>query len=93
LFSLLMHLKAGRITRFCLDDVLEGLPHNYSVALLGGFSPHCGVCKGQLGNATAGTDVRIRNGLLSCHECYIASRGDNGPLKVWLTGSMLLLQM
>ncbi|XP_054865713.1 LIM and calponin homology domains-containing protein 1-like isoform X7 [Amphiprion ocellaris] len=34
----------------------------------------CGVCKGQLGDATAGTDVRIRNGLLSCHECYIASR-------------------
>ena len=37
----------------------------------------CGVCKGQLGDATAGTDVRIRNGLLSCHECYIASRGED----------------
>ncbi len=35
------------------------------------------MCKGQLGDATAGTDVRIRNGLLSCHECYIASRGEN----------------
>uniref|UniRef100_UPI003AAFC666 uncharacterized protein n=1 Tax=Centroberyx gerrardi TaxID=166262 RepID=UPI003AAFC666 len=34
----------------------------------------CGVCDGQLGDTSAGTDVRIRNGLLSCHECYIASR-------------------
>lgn len=34
------------------------------------------MCEGQLGDATVGTDVRIRNGLLSCHECYIASRGD-----------------
>nr|XP_046270945.1 LIM and calponin homology domains-containing protein 1-like isoform X2 [Scatophagus argus] len=39
----------------------------------------CGVCSGQLGDATAGTDVRIRNGLLSCHECYIASRGRGQP--------------
>ncbi|XP_041821972.1 LIM and calponin homology domains-containing protein 1-like isoform X2 [Chelmon rostratus] len=39
----------------------------------------CGVCRGQLGDATAGTDVRIRNGLLSCHECYIASRGRGQP--------------
>ncbi|XP_034388978.1 LIM and calponin homology domains-containing protein 1a [Cyclopterus lumpus] len=39
----------------------------------------CGACKGQLGDATAGTDVRIRNGLLSCHECYIASRGRGQP--------------
>ncbi|KAM6940708.1 uncharacterized protein FYW49_018943 [Xenentodon cancila] len=39
----------------------------------------CGVCKGQLGDASAGTDVRIRNGLLSCHECYIASRGRGQP--------------
>ncbi|XP_044046317.1 LIM and calponin homology domains-containing protein 1-like isoform X2 [Siniperca chuatsi] len=39
----------------------------------------CGVCNGQLGDATAGTDVRIRNGLLSCHECYIASRGRGQP--------------
>ncbi|XP_039650141.1 LIM and calponin homology domains-containing protein 1-like isoform X4 [Perca fluviatilis] len=39
----------------------------------------CGVCDGQLGDASAGTDVRIRNGLLSCHECYIASRGRGQP--------------
>ncbi|XP_047189981.1 LIM and calponin homology domains-containing protein 1a isoform X2 [Scophthalmus maximus] len=39
----------------------------------------CGVCEGQLGDATAGTDVRIRNGLLSCHECYMASRGRGQP--------------
>uniref|UniRef100_A0A3P9JGP9 LIM and calponin homology domains 1a n=1 Tax=Oryzias latipes TaxID=8090 RepID=A0A3P9JGP9_ORYLA len=39
----------------------------------------CGVCKGQLGDASAGTDVRIRNGQLSCHECYIASRGRGQP--------------
>ncbi|XP_068444648.1 LIM and calponin homology domains-containing protein 1-like isoform X2 [Clinocottus analis] len=39
----------------------------------------CGACEGQLGDATAGTDVRIRNGLLSCHECYIASRGRGQP--------------
>uniref|UniRef100_A0A7N8XHN1 LIM and calponin homology domains-containing protein 1-like n=1 Tax=Mastacembelus armatus TaxID=205130 RepID=A0A7N8XHN1_9TELE len=39
----------------------------------------CGMCNGQLGDATAGTDVRIRNGLLSCHECYIASRGRGQP--------------
>ncbi|XP_030587022.1 LIM and calponin homology domains-containing protein 1-like isoform X3 [Archocentrus centrarchus] len=39
----------------------------------------CGRCGGQLGDATAGTDVRIRNGLLSCHECYIASRGRGQP--------------
>ncbi|XP_040891898.1 LIM and calponin homology domains-containing protein 1-like isoform X2 [Toxotes jaculatrix] len=39
----------------------------------------CGVCDGQLGDATAGTDVRIRNGLLSCHDCYIASRGRGQP--------------
>ncbi|XP_034087249.1 LIM and calponin homology domains-containing protein 1-like isoform X5 [Gymnodraco acuticeps] len=39
----------------------------------------CAVCEGQLGDATVGTDVRIRNGLLSCHECYIASRGRGQP--------------
>ncbi|KAG7221906.1 hypothetical protein INR49_016932 [Caranx melampygus] len=39
----------------------------------------CGVCDGQLGDATTGTDVRIRNGLLSCHECYIATRGRGQP--------------
>uniref|UniRef100_H3DMT7 LIM and calponin homology domains 1a n=1 Tax=Tetraodon nigroviridis TaxID=99883 RepID=H3DMT7_TETNG len=39
----------------------------------------CGVCNGQLGDTTTGTDVRIRNGLLSCYECYIASRGRGQP--------------
>ncbi|TRY94472.1 hypothetical protein DNTS_004614 [Danionella cerebrum] len=34
----------------------------------------CGVCKGLLGDTSAGTDVRIRNGLLNCQECYIKSR-------------------
>uniref|UniRef100_A0A673WE36 LIM and calponin homology domains 1 n=1 Tax=Salmo trutta TaxID=8032 RepID=A0A673WE36_SALTR len=34
----------------------------------------CGVCKGQLGDTATGTDVRIRNGLLNCHQCYIRSR-------------------
>ncbi|KAM3864784.1 uncharacterized protein ACN63O_010471 [Diretmus argenteus] len=32
----------------------------------------CGVCDGRLGDTSGGTDVRIRNGLLSCPECYIA---------------------
>ncbi|KAM4603338.1 uncharacterized protein ACJ7VT_018055 [Polymixia lowei] len=39
----------------------------------------CGVCGGQLGDTSAGTDVRIRSGLLSCHECYISSRGAGQP--------------
>ncbi|XP_076740919.1 LIM and calponin homology domains-containing protein 1 isoform X6 [Maylandia zebra] len=39
----------------------------------------CGLCGVQLGDATAGTDVRIRKGMLSCHECYIASRGRGQP--------------
>ncbi|NXL89444.1 LIMC1 protein, partial [Alectura lathami] len=30
----------------------------------------CGICKGQLGDAASGTDVRIRNGLLNCNDCY-----------------------
>ncbi|NWH69853.1 LIMC1 protein, partial [Piaya cayana] len=34
----------------------------------------CGICKGQLGDTTSGTDVRIRNGLLNCNDCYIRSR-------------------
>lgn len=34
----------------------------------------CGVCKGQLGDAVSGTDVRIRNGLLNCNDCYMRSR-------------------
>uniref|UniRef100_A0A8C2FUE8 LIM and calponin homology domains 1a n=1 Tax=Cyprinus carpio TaxID=7962 RepID=A0A8C2FUE8_CYPCA len=36
----------------------------------------CGICKGLLGDTSAGTDVRIRNGLLNCQECYIKSRGE-----------------
>lgn len=39
----------------------------------------CGGCSRQMGDATAGTDVRIRNGHLSCHECYIATRGRGQP--------------
>ncbi|XP_041698171.1 LIM and calponin homology domains-containing protein 1 isoform X7 [Coregonus clupeaformis] len=39
----------------------------------------CGVCKGQLGDTTTGTDVRIRNGLLNCHQCYIRSRSACQP--------------
>uniref|UniRef100_A0A670J626 LIM and calponin homology domains 1 n=1 Tax=Podarcis muralis TaxID=64176 RepID=A0A670J626_PODMU len=34
----------------------------------------CGICKGQLGDAASGTDVRIRSGLLNCNDCYIRSR-------------------
>ncbi|XP_051940707.1 LIM and calponin homology domains-containing protein 1-like isoform X2 [Hippocampus zosterae] len=39
----------------------------------------CGLCEGELGDAATGTDVRIRNGLLSCHHCYLASRGRGQP--------------
>ncbi|XP_013876151.1 LIM and calponin homology domains-containing protein 1 isoform X2 [Austrofundulus limnaeus] len=39
----------------------------------------CGSCSRQMGDATTGTDVRIRNGQLSCYECYIASRGRGQP--------------
>ncbi|XP_036372436.1 LIM and calponin homology domains-containing protein 1-like isoform X7 [Megalops cyprinoides] len=39
----------------------------------------CGICKGQLGDTSTGTDVRIRNGLLNCHQCYIRSRGNPAP--------------
>ncbi|KAL1261421.1 hypothetical protein QQF64_006686, partial [Cirrhinus molitorella] len=39
----------------------------------------CGICKGQLGDTSAGTDVRIRNGLLNCHQCYICSRSAGLP--------------
>ncbi|XP_078809935.1 LIM and calponin homology domains-containing protein 1 isoform X11 [Oryzias latipes] len=39
----------------------------------------CGLCKGQLGDTTTGTDVRIRNGLLNCHQCYIRSRSAGQP--------------
>ncbi|XP_061107647.1 LIM and calponin homology domains-containing protein 1-like isoform X1 [Conger conger] len=39
----------------------------------------CGICKGQLGDTSAGTDVRIRSGLLNCHQCYIRSRSAGQP--------------
>ncbi|XP_068069420.2 LIM and calponin homology domains-containing protein 1 isoform X2 [Danio rerio] len=39
----------------------------------------CGICKGQLGDTSTGTDVRIRNGLLNCHQCYIRSRSAGQP--------------
>ena len=38
--------------------------------------PQCGVCSGQMGDTSTGTDVRIRNGHLTCNECYIATRGE-----------------
>ncbi|XP_059779094.1 LIM and calponin homology domains-containing protein 1 isoform X23 [Balaenoptera ricei] len=39
----------------------------------------CGICKGQLGDAVSGTDVRIRNGLLNCNDCYTRSRSAGQP--------------
>ncbi|XP_066514843.1 LIM and calponin homology domains-containing protein 1a isoform X5 [Hoplias malabaricus] len=39
----------------------------------------CGVCKGLLGDTSTGTDVRIRNGVLNCQECYIKSRAAGQP--------------
>uniref|UniRef100_A0A8C9DTL3 LIM and calponin homology domains 1 n=1 Tax=Prolemur simus TaxID=1328070 RepID=A0A8C9DTL3_PROSS len=39
----------------------------------------CGICKGQLGDAVGGTDVRIRNGLLNCNDCYLRSRSAGQP--------------
>ncbi|XP_077589590.1 LIM and calponin homology domains-containing protein 1-like isoform X2 [Stigmatopora nigra] len=39
----------------------------------------CGVCEGQLGDTSTGTDVRIRSGLLNCHQCYIRSRSAGQP--------------
>ncbi|XP_063165729.1 LIM and calponin homology domains-containing protein 1 [Candoia aspera] len=39
----------------------------------------CGICKGQLGDAATGTDVRIKNGLLTCSDCYIKSRTAGQP--------------
>nr|XP_035932844.1 LIM and calponin homology domains-containing protein 1 isoform X9 [Halichoerus grypus] len=39
----------------------------------------CGICKGQLGDAASGTDVRIRNGLLNCNDCYMRSRSAGQP--------------
>ncbi|XP_018601762.2 LIM and calponin homology domains-containing protein 1-like isoform X2 [Scleropages formosus] len=39
----------------------------------------CGVCRGQLGDTSTGTDVRIRNGLLNCQQCYIKSRVAGQP--------------
>lgn len=68
-------------TRFCgFKNILKHVCYTQTTVCMhnvSGFSSQCGVCDGQLGDATAGTDVRIRNGLLSCHECYIASRGEN----------------
>ncbi|XP_053336153.1 LIM and calponin homology domains-containing protein 1a [Clarias gariepinus] len=39
----------------------------------------CGVCKGLLGDSSSGTDVRIRNGVLNCHSCYMKSRAAGQP--------------
>ncbi|XP_073898478.1 LIM and calponin homology domains-containing protein 1 isoform X26 [Castor canadensis] len=39
----------------------------------------CGICRGQLGDAVSGTDVRIRNGLLNCNDCYLRSRSAGQP--------------
>ncbi|KAG7461676.1 hypothetical protein MATL_G00193640 [Megalops atlanticus] len=39
----------------------------------------CGICKGQLGDTSTGTDVRIRSGLLNCHQCYLRSRSAGQP--------------
>ncbi|XP_041121561.1 LIM and calponin homology domains-containing protein 1-like isoform X7 [Polyodon spathula] len=39
----------------------------------------CGICNGQLGDTPTGTDVRIRNGILNCTECYIRSRTAGQP--------------
>ncbi|KAL4641774.1 LIM and calponin homology domains-containing protein 1-like isoform X3 [Arapaima gigas] len=39
----------------------------------------CGICRGQLGDTSTGTDVRIRNGLLNCQQCYIKSRVAGQP--------------
>ncbi|XP_077615007.1 LIM and calponin homology domains-containing protein 1 isoform X3 [Crocuta crocuta] len=39
----------------------------------------CGICKGQLGDTVSGTDVRIRNGLLNCNDCYMRSRSAGQP--------------
>uniref|UniRef100_A0A5F9D5F4 LIM and calponin homology domains 1 n=1 Tax=Oryctolagus cuniculus TaxID=9986 RepID=A0A5F9D5F4_RABIT len=39
----------------------------------------CGICKGQLGDAMSGTDVRIRNSLLNCNDCYLRSRSAGQP--------------
>ncbi|KAM8969142.1 LIM and calponin homology domains-containing protein 1 isoform 4-T4 [Sarcophilus harrisii] len=42
----------------------------------------CGICKGQLGDSVSGTDVRIRNGLLNCNDCYIRSRNGEKGMKI-----------
>ncbi|XP_029444591.1 LIM and calponin homology domains-containing protein 1 isoform X3 [Rhinatrema bivittatum] len=39
----------------------------------------CGICKGELGDVATGTDVRIRNGVLNCNDCYIRSRTAGQP--------------
>ncbi|XP_039181178.1 LIM and calponin homology domains-containing protein 1 isoform X10 [Crotalus tigris] len=39
----------------------------------------CGMCKGQLGDAATGMDVRIKNGFLTCSDCYNKSRTAGQP--------------
>ena len=36
----------------------------------------CCVCGIALGNGTAGTDVRVRNNHLHCHDCYSNDDGE-----------------
>ncbi|XP_074807601.1 LIM and calponin homology domains-containing protein 1 isoform X3 [Natator depressus] len=50
----------------------------------------CGICKGQLGDAASGTDVRIRNGLLNCNDCYVRSRS-SPSLSQWEAEQTVLL--
>ena len=38
----------------------------------------CCVCHVQLGNGTAGTDVRVRNNKLHCQNCYSNDEGEKG---------------
>ena len=59
-------------------------------ALCLSLSLQCGVCKGQLGDTTTGTDVRIRNGLLNCHQCYIRSRCESLHLHPSLSSHVFL---
>lgn len=35
----------------------------------------CCVCQAQLGNGSCGTDVRVRNNKLHCHNCYSNDEG------------------
>ena len=43
----------------------------------------CCVCGLALGNGTAGTDVRVRNNHLHCHDCY---SNDEGSFQSGSTG-------